>query len=177
MSIHLDQYIGIGVIPCLRSLALASGLSPIFSRNAVAITSGTVWHESGAGASLASNPQFIYQRPNGPALGLPQIEPATAHDIYDRYLHAGSNAALLAAVNALMSRQTLERQCLMNMDLGIALTRIKYWSIPSKEPLPGNPNAMAAFYVKWYNAGGKAVVNADLVATFTLACARTDALM
>lgn len=103
------------------------------------------------------------QKGGGPARGLFQIEPATFDDIYRRYLPRRTH--LLARVNGLLRpNMTPAGQLYDNDRFGCAIARLKYWMCPLPLPASGDLPALAAYWVRHYNAGGKGTVEKFLAA-------------
>lgn len=136
------------VDPTLRLLDL-------YSRAASNLMVGTALVESGL--------KYRRQVGGGPARGLFQIEPATFHDVYRRYLPR--RTGLLCRVNGLLrpNREPLE-QLADNDRFACAIARLKYWMCPLPLPDADDAPALAAYWLRHYNAGGKGTVEKFLAA-------------
>ena len=94
----------------------------------------------------------------GPVRGYFQIEPATFHDVYGRYLK--TRQSLLARVNSLLTPLMPPVDQLWNNDqLGCAIARIRYRYDPKPLPDADDVEALAAVWVRTYNAGGAGTVS------------------
>ena len=103
------------------------------------------------------------QKGGGPARGLFQIEPATFHDVYRRYLPR--RTGLLARVNGLLFPDCPPADQLYDNDrLGCAIARLKYWMCPLPLPPADDLPALAAYWVRHYNAGGKGTIEKFIAA-------------
>lgn len=94
----------------------------------------------------------------GPARGLFQIEPATFHDVYGRYLKR--KPTLLARVNELLDPGYWAPvgQLENNDRLGCAIARIRYLYDPKPLPDANDIPALAEVWVRVYNAGGRGTI-------------------
>jgi len=92
----------------------------------------------------------------GPARGLFQIEKPTFDDVYGRYLKR--KPTLLARVNELLTSGDPWAQVETNDRFACAIARVRY--LYDSKPLPDADDieALAAVWVKTYNAGGKGTV-------------------
>lgn len=92
----------------------------------------------------------------GPARGLFQIEKATFNDVYGRFLKL--KPRLLARVNELLTSGDPWAQVETNDRFACAIARVRY--LYDSKPLPDADDieALAAVWVKTYNAGGKGTV-------------------
>jgi|TARA_R110000824_G_scaffold72427_7_gene184801 hypothetical protein len=102
-----------------------------------------------ATAETESAMMWLTQHGGGPALGLWQIEPATASDVLDRYLSL--KPSLNAAVMRLMSDRPTNEQLMTNLSLGAAACRIKYWMAPAPLPDPDDARGMSEYWKTHYN--------------------------
>lgn len=124
-------------------------LLDLYSSSASNLLLGTALVESGL--------TYRQQIGGGPARGYFQIEPATFHDVYGRYLKR--KPTLLARVNSLLTAHMPPVDQLYENDrLGCAIARIRY--LYSKVPLPdvNDIEGMGAYWVAHYNAGGAGTV-------------------
>ena len=138
------------IIPVLTSLVtLQHDQSGGANGAAVEILLGTGMQESRLGDEL--------HQISGPALGLWQMEPATEKDIWENYL--AFRPDLRVPVGKLVVNG-IDRtsQLAGNLYYACAMARIKFMRAPDPLPKAGDIEAQAAYYVKFYNAGGKATV-------------------
>ena len=138
----------VGVIrPTL--ILLQSGLGTASQENAEEILLGTGMQESHLG-------DYIAQR-GGPALGVWQMEPATANDIWINYL-AFRSPTMQAVSRLMVQGQDRVAQLQGNLYYACAMARLRYARAPGALPAAGDLEGQAAYYVKNYNAGGAATV-------------------
>lgn len=111
---------------------------------------GTVLQESSGG-------RFLEQR-GGPAKGIWQMESVTHDDLVVRFLtsHPILNFNVSKLIIPGLSRFD---QLDGNLYYACAMARVKYYSSPDPLPPAGDIDAQALFYVRIYNAGGKATVD------------------
>lgn len=103
----------------------------------------------------------------GPALGPPQVEPFThtslwVHSIPGIKGLAGKLKALLAPVDHEGLPLPNELALTHNLLYGAAICRVRYYIVPERLPLQNDPMAMAVYWLRYYNAGGKGTVSAAL---------------
>lgn len=105
-------------------------------------------------AVTESNLEYLRQLPDGPALSVYQIEPATARDVLYRYLP--TRPSIMARVEETMTSQTMEVQLLTNLAFATAIARVKYWMVP--QPLPDllDADGMGRYWKTHYNTAGGA---------------------
>lgn len=133
----------------LRTFVIAPALAAIGLGGAAAeeIMTGIALQESGAGRVLVQK--------GGPALGIWQMEPETFADIEMNFL--AYRPELAAKIKALrIDALTPLEQLRGNLYYACAMARIKLFRSPDQLPAAGDLEGQAAFYVKIYNAGGKA---------------------
>jgi hypothetical protein len=120
---------------------------------------GTILHES--------HLNYVEQKGGGPGLGFPQIESKTHMDI-QRYLNRYDNKAIKDRVLSSCFYECFpsDDALIHNLRYAILIARIKYYMLPAQLPAAGDANAMGAYYVKYYNAGGKAQLN-DSISLFS----------
>ena len=97
-------------------------------------------------AATESRLGTYYKQIGGPALGIMQMEPFTAHDIYKNFLRFPSNLDLFLWVENLRGNQKVEEALTYNLAYQIAMARIHYWRVRS--PLPKNEAGELANYWK-----------------------------
>lgn len=109
---------------------------------------------------------YFYQRQlgEGPARSFWQVEPPTARDILGRYLQREDKGNLKLRVQHLLGfqvqwlledRDRLDMQLQGNEILGIILARLVYWPYPKPIPHARYVDLQAAYWLKFYNAGGR----------------------
>ncbi len=104
----------------------------------------------------------------GPALGLWQIEPATAKDCWVNFLQFRPDLA--TRVRSLMTGQDPLEQLVTNLAYGCAMARIKYFRDPAPLP-PIDVAAMSAFYKRIYNTDAGAATLDEIGLSFRRAIA------
>lgn len=109
---------------------------------------GTAMQESRCG-------EFLHQLGAGPALGVWQMEPATEKDCWVNYLdfHPQYRIPIGKLLAGGIDRT---EQLVGNLYYACAMARIKYLRVP--EAVPEDIERQAAYYVRYYNAGGAATV-------------------
>lgn len=120
-----------------------------FSLGAVDLILGTIAQESAFG-------KYREQLGNGPAMGIVQMEGATAIDIFSNYLKY--RQAYKTAVLSL-ARQDVDcnnikslNNCLKSDDeFAIAMCRIHYLRAPAKLPNHGDVGGYASYWKRYYN--------------------------
>lgn len=130
--------------PTLARLAEVN--AKLYSDAAVELLLGTAAQESDCG-------DFLKQI-GGPALGIYQIEPATHHDIINRYLARRSNWDLRDAIAGLASRDRgigNDDQLVTNLAYATAIARVRYWMSPKPLPAAGDLHALANYWDEVYN--------------------------
>lgn len=137
------------IVPVLTLLAGVTEPPPGGQENAVELLLGTAMQESHCGDYLA--------QVHGPALGVWQMEPATEVDIWNTFL-AFRNPLRAAVRNLVVPAMPRTAQLAGNLYYACAMARVKYMRTKDPMPAAGDLPAQAAFYVKVYNAGGKATV-------------------
>ncbi|MFH2100435.1 MAG: hypothetical protein ABIJ95_13050 [Pseudomonadota bacterium] len=113
--------------------------TPWYSTDAVALLCMTAATESLCGKYLFQNP--------GPALGVFQMEPATALDIFENWLAHRPEA--LAVVEGSQSGMDLDIDLAGNLPFQIVMARVHY--LRDREPIPGDLAGKAAYYKRVWN--------------------------
>ena len=109
---------------------------------AVNLITGTAIIESGL--------DYVRQLPDGPALGLFQMEPNTHTDIWVNYLRY--KPQLAARVRELMCLALPDEQNLIvNNAYAAAMCRVHYLRVQERMPGHDNPVALARYHKQWYN--------------------------
>lgn len=127
----------------LKDLVIHPALEKVelYSPEAVALVLGTACVESQCG-------EFLRQYPNGPALGIFQIEPATYEDLMKNYLDF--RPELKAKVMALYCEGlNIEQNLTCNLMFQAAVCRLIYLRVSEK--IPNNLAGMANYWKKYYN--------------------------
>jgi hypothetical protein len=140
--LDIDQYDNLILVPALK-------VANLYSLSAHVIMLGTILHES--------HLNYVEQVGGGPALGFSQIESKTHADI-QRYLNRYDNKALKERVLSACFYECFpsDDALIHNLRYSVLITRIKYYMIPAILPEPNDFESMAKYYIKYYNAGGKA---------------------
>lgn len=101
-------------------------------------------------ALVESNLKHLKQLPNGPALGLLQMEPETYFDV-KRYLYTREDILNKVLKHCQYSFMPRTDALVSNLAFSAMMSRIKYWMIP--EPLPHYTDscALANYYELYYN--------------------------
>lgn len=101
----------------------------------------------------------------GPALGIYQMEPATYHDIWDRYIVKQSGLLTLLSLKFTANRIAEVNRMTHDLRYATAIARLFYRM--QKEPLPSHTdvNAIWAYYKKYWNTeAGKAQKDKSIAA-------------
>jgi len=106
-------------------------------------------------ALTESNGREIFQRGNGPAVSLFQIEPATFDDVWNRYL-AGRSSLRDAIAGLVWPGVDPLAQLPVNQRLACAIARIRYWMVPPPMPEADNLPALARYWKDHYNTAAGA---------------------
>ena len=110
---------------------------------------------------------MIVQEDGGPALGIWQMEPATHDDVWKNFLAFHSQLATAVrgwAVLPIVNPPQAD-QLPGNLYYACAMARVQYYRSPDPLPAVGDVDGQAAYYLRVYNAGGKATV-AEFVANW-----------
>jgi len=120
----------------------------LYSESAVQLLLGTAIQES----------HLTYRRQlgDGPALGLWQMEPMTHEDCWDNYLHFNPILAHKVLTAGKLLERPMVAELQANDSYACAMARVKYLRIP--DTIPFGLESQAAYWLKWYNAGGKGSV-------------------
>ena len=146
-------------VPHLVEMVLVPALTAIglHSEAAVALLLGTLSQES--------HFAYLRQQGGGPAVGLAQIERATADDIAYRYLKKPNKARLRQRIVAhlgydptILTPERLHERIDDDLRLTVILMRCRYLPYPLGLPAPDNLRGLARYWKFAYNAGGKGTV-------------------
>ena len=111
-----------------------------------------------AGTALAESAgTYLHQLGSGPALGLWEVEPATAHDVFDRWLGLSDQAELRAKVLALLpAGADIEERLVTDLRFAAVMCRLRYRM--AEPPLPAADDAagLAGYHKSVYNTAGGA---------------------
>ena len=136
----------------LTELADKAGRPSLKSDSAVELLMLTAAQESHAGKYL--------KQINGPALGIFQIEPATAEDLFDNFLRYHDDLLDAQITFAqIINKYNWRSNMMGNLPYQIVLARLQYFrfaeALPSKNDIAG----MAQYYKTYWNTHeGKATV-------------------
>jgi hypothetical protein len=141
----IDQYDNFVLVPALK-------LVNLYSPSAHVLLLGTAVKESEL--------KYIKQEGSGIAMGFPQMEEATHIDC-QRFLNRYDNKVLKNSVLAACFYECFPSSdaLIHNLRYSIIMARIKYHMIIEPLPTWNDAAGMAQYYVKYYNAGGKANIN------------------
>lgn len=143
--LHLRQLI---VDPVLKHLEM-------YSPAASNLMLGTCAQESRLGYFLMQVDS--HNRPQGPALGVFQVEPDTHDDIWDNYLNFREELSEKVLGLCFRSEAT---EMIHNMKYATAIARIKYWRHPEPLPQAGDLLGLAHVWKNIYNSKlGKGTVD------------------
>ena len=137
------------VVLTLRKLHAETKGKIKFSLEAVQLIMGTIAQESAFG-------KYRQQLNNGPAMGIVQMEGATAKDIFENYLNyrrSHLEAVLSLTTNDIVTNniKSLNRHLKNNDEFAIAMCRIHYLRAPAKLPEYDNIEDMGKYWKKYYN--------------------------
>lgn len=129
-----------------------------YSEDAVELLMMTAAHESKLGTYL--------KQVNGPALGIYQMEPSTATDIWDNFLSARGRKELslriqdwVKSVICFFSDGTKVYALTYNLVYATAMARVHYYRVPEALPKKEDIAGMARYAKKYYNTHlGKATI-------------------
>jgi hypothetical protein len=123
-------------------------------------------------ALVESHGEYIKQLGKGPALGLFQMEPATANDIWDNYLSYSSRSQLRQDVESLMTRTVHDDayEIIGNLYYAAAMCRIHYRRVPRPLPAVDDYEGMARYWKIWYNTPEGAGTIEKAIPHFRVAC-------
>jgi len=108
----------------------------------------------GTGAHESGGFRYLIQLPNGPAVGLWQMEPFTFRDLRDRVV-AGNEPWQMELRKGVMALYThvppQANDLIANLPLAAAFCRIKYASDPHPLPDADDVQALANYWKRVYN--------------------------
>ena len=148
MTVDINQFREEIVRPVLHDLKM---YSPVAEN----LIMGTAAQESGF--------TYLKQLGGGPALGMFQVEPATAEDILFRYLKGRKDlrrrfeSAVQSTPPHSIDWETItiahvSERLISDLKFGVALCRLRYWMVP--EGMPSRADdlpALARYYKAHYN--------------------------
>lgn len=96
----------------------------------------------------------------GPALGIYQMELATYDYLWDDYLERRDDLKqkVMKACDITAEVCPVAERMIWDLRFATLMARLKYWTIPEAIPKAEDLLAIAEYYVKYYNAGGKATI-------------------
>ena len=147
----------------LKTLIITPVLAKLALPNPDAATElllATAMQESACG-------NMIVQEGGGPALGIWQCEPRTHDDVWQNFLAFHSQLATSVMEWAVLPivNPPHAAQLPGNLYYACAMARVQYYRSPDPLPAVGDVDGQAAFYLRVYNAGGKATT-AEFVANW-----------
>ena len=127
--------------PTLKKLGL-------YSLSAERLILGTIYQESLG--------RFLKQLPNGPALGLIQMEPETYHDIWTHFLayrrDLSNRVTSLASVDSLDDNMRPHvNQLISNLEFAVAMCRVHYLRARPALPAPDDIEGLGRYWKDHYN--------------------------
>jgi len=125
--------------PILDAMGKATPCKP--SQAAENLMMGTWAHESLGG-------KFIKQV-GGPACGIFQIEPATAHSLLEHYVKP--RKAFVDFITRYTTQQPIEEQLVTNLALQVIIARLVYYPKPQPMPAADDLPGLAAYWKAHYN--------------------------
>lgn len=101
-------------------------------------------------ALVESNLEHLVQTGSGPARGVYQMEPATHDDIWENYLkHRPEHVMVMERY--LARRPPNASQLVWNLGYATCMVRWHYRRVRPPLPAPGDIEAMAWYWKRWYN--------------------------
>ena len=150
MSIDMGQLTELVIVPTLKYL---DPLIP-FSNSAVKLLQMTAAHESNCGQYLAQL--------GGPALGIYQMEPLTAHDIDINYLYY--RKPLDKMKRNLISTCSINRNLIANLDYATFMARVHYYR--DRKALPNDLIELSNYAKRVWNTEEGKATSRDYYAAF-----------
>lgn len=142
-----DKQLRVYIIrPTLKSIKM-------YSEDAEELLMLTAAAESGMG-------RYVRQLPDGPAVGLYQMEPRTYYDIYDNWLSYRDHIEK-RIVNYCGYLELPNADRLMDdLRLSTCMARVNYFRVPEKIPDKNDINGLSEYWKKYHNTeNGKGVVS------------------
>ena len=113
-------------------------------------------------AMQESHLRHLHQLGAGPAVGLYQMEPATAHDIVHRYLltRSGIEARFESAFQVVNSHdidwrevaiEAVAMKLISDLRFATAMCRMRYFMVPAPLPAADDVPGLAAYWKRHYN--------------------------
>jgi len=117
-------------------------------------------------AAAESRYKYLRQIGTGPARSFWQVESETAIDNIKNYLSfRKSKLELVAKISQTspdiitsLDDNSASSMLTNNIAFAICMARLKYWRIPKKIPAKDDIEGQGNYYIKYYNAGGKATM-------------------
>ena len=132
---NVSQFKDLIITPTLEAIGM-------HSPEAVELLLGTAIQESRL--------EYIKQLPDGPALGVYQMEPATHQDIWENYLEFRPEMADKIKVFSLANGQS-SNEMVGNLFYATAMARVHYRRVPKPLPAVGDLEGQADYWKEFYN--------------------------
>lgn len=142
--------------PVLKILDLLNDRPPK-GRGTIELLLGTAMQESELGVWL--------HQISGPAIGIWQIEPATARDLLN-WLRAGHTELYQTLLTLSAQNFDLDEQMAGNLYFACAMARLYYWRIPEPLPAAGDIEGQWQYYKKYYNTPAGAATRTQYMQGF-----------
>ncbi len=136
-----DDFKTLIIEPTLAGIGLGSPAATILLLGSAIIESGLV---------------YLKQRP-GPALGLYQIEPET-HQLVKTWIEHRPKLKQAILKTCYLHDLPDDEALIFNLRYATCIARCLYASIHEPLPLAGNAMAFARYHKKYYNRGGKSII-------------------
>ena len=117
----------------------------------------------GTAAVESDGGTYLVQQDNGPALGIFQMEARTHDDIWQKWLPNNPAISANLMTTCMISMKPAAPMMVSNLFYSCAMARIQYYRC-GEGPIPGDLEAQAAYWVKYYNKGGSGTVDKYLQA-------------
>lgn len=106
---------------------------------------------------------YLVQLENGPAVGIFQMEPKTHDDIWQKWLPNNPAISHNLMATCMISMKPAASMMVSNLFYACAMARIHYYRA-TPEPVPATLEEQAAYWLKYYNCGGKGTIEKYLEA-------------
>lgn len=104
------------------------------------------------GTALAeSHLRELRQLPDGPALGLYQIEPATHKDLWDNFLAFRPELADVVRRLTEIDSPDCHQHLVTRLDYATVVARLIYWRAPEPMPAAGDVDGLARYWKAHFN--------------------------
>lgn len=116
----------------------------------------------GTAAAESHCGRHLIQLGNGPAVGIYQVEPSTAHDVVYRYLekrpdldHRFQSAFQLVNSHLIdwdeVNQDAVRLKLLSDLRFSTAVCRLRYWMVPEALPSADDVEGLARYWKEHYN--------------------------